>query len=259
MIKRFRLEFISKKTLSKSPAWRDFIDAGLLNNSFGVLTGLFLDKSPGLSLVVDAYERDKAKLSIRMESSCQVIYEQSDIDSHNCFKLYPPDVQLVQKGKHLTSLCEECGRSIGCRFGSLNWPPHAVEPDCAVAITNGGDVVFREDLVQQLQVDNEMNEVELGVIWGSNGPTTWSAILSAPIATRIGHRAGYCHSCGGAVKCDGLPEVDETYSGRANQKLILSPDRPGLPCFTRDMAQWVIDASALIEWGHFKPVEFQAA
>lgn len=257
MIKTYRLEFMSKKPSAVKSAWRDLIDAGLLSKNAGVLTGLFLAESPELSRVVDAYERDKVDLSLRMESSCQVAYEQSDIDSHELFKLYPPDVELEHSEQPQAQPCEECGRIIDRRVGSLTWAPDAVVPDCAVAMARSGDLILRDDLVQQLQGTMDLNGIELDAVANPIGSANWSVVLSAPVATRVGHRLGFCHSCGNAVKSEGLPEVDEAYSGSANRRLILSPDRPSLPCFRKDLAQWVIDASTGIGWEHFKPVGFQ--
>lgn len=260
MIKKYRLEFISKKPASLKSAWRDLIDAGLITSNLGVLTGSFFSDSPELSRVIEYYERDKEKLNVRMESSCQVTYDQNDFESHAFFKLYPPDIELVDNEQRTSRSCEECGRTIGCdRHSPLTWAKDVVVPKCAVAMTTAGDLLLRDDLVEQIRRLDGLNAIQLDAAGVSNGTAKWFIVMRAPVTLRVGTRVGFCQTCGGAEKSDALPEVDETYSGDTKQNFILSPDQPSLPCFSTELVRWLIDVSSCLSWEHFKPVTFEAA
>lgn len=258
MIMKYRLDFISKRPATLKTAWREFVDAGLLTNNLGILSGSFLAESPELLRVLDSYERDKEKLDVRLESSCQVVYEQHDLDSHEVLKLYPPNAMALQNEPIESQTCEECGRAIGYgRVRSLPWARDVIVPNCALAMTIAGDLLLRADLIKQIQKLDGLAEYELDAVADPSGTSDWSVVARAPVAARVGSRAGFCHTCGGAVQCDALPEVNETYSWDVDRDFMLSPDRPALPCFSKRLAQWVVGESPCISWSHFKPIDLQ--
>jgi hypothetical protein len=259
MIKKFRLRFTSKRPAALKSAWRDLIDAGLLSSDLGILRGVLLADSPELEKVLEWYERDKAQLDVRMESSCQVSYEPHDLDSHAVFKLYPPDAELAHSEKRSYHACEECGRPICHRVGSLTWATDAVVRNCAVVMTRAGDLLLRSDLVERIQDLDGLDEYQLVPAIDPRGTADWSVVMRAPVALRVGRRVGFCHTCGGAVKSEALPVVEESYLGDANWNFMLSPDRPSSPCFSKQLALWVISSSPCLSWEHFKPVGFQTA
>jgi len=257
MKKTYRLEFISKRPAALRTAWQELLRNNALKSNLGVLTGRFEEDSPELRKVLACYERDKAALDVRMESSCVVAYDHSDIDSHRLFKLYPPDVKLTCTVERMTNYCDECGRNVGSDAnGMLAFDDKAIIP-CAVAMSTDGDLLIHRDLVDQIEARNDPSEYLFENVESTKLMNLWSVVKHAPIASRIGGRAGFCNACGGAMKCDCLPDVDETYLLESNQDFILSPDRPALPCFSKDLATWLIDTCTEITWEQFKPINIQ--
>ncbi|OYP36432.1 hypothetical protein CGZ80_09010 [Rhodopirellula sp. MGV] len=78
-------------------------------------------------------------------------------------------------------------------------------------------------------------------------------LLEASIASATKRRAGFCSSCGAAVPCDQLPEPEEEYVAPASS-LVLSPDLPALPCFSKEVADWMMKTDPLLTWQYFKPI-----
>ncbi|MCO8122147.1 hypothetical protein NHH03_10390 [Stieleria sp. TO1_6] len=260
MIKTFRLEFISKKPASLKSTWKDVIDDGLLSNNMGVLTGTFRSNSSELSRVIELYNRDKQVLKVRMEASCQVVYEDADIESHALFKLYPPKCVLECIENRKPIHCDECGKIAGFeRLETSTFTTGNVDSDTPVAITEHGDLVLRNDLVDQIESIDGLRDMHLAPIDHIQNFTRWSILLSAPTAGSSGTRVGYCHKCGGAIKTEMLPEVDETYTTNFRRDFMISPDRPGLPCFSKSLAKWLIDSSPRLSWDDFKPIGWQRA
>ncbi|QDV47327.1 hypothetical protein Enr13x_72360 [Stieleria neptunia] len=256
MIKEYRLEFISKKPASLKSAWQELLVDGVLTNSLGILTGVFPADSPQLQRVLALYERDKETLNVRMESSCRAVYDGNDFASHALFKLFPQDAQLIQHEQRMPLYCEECGRGIGCeRARSLSLDSDTISPTCLIAITTEGDLLLRDDLVEEIKRVDSLDEVQFDAVDAPSSSKKWRSVVQAPVALRVGARNGFCQRCGGAIKSDALPEIDETYSSQIMRNFMLSPDRPRLPCFSKALADWLVESSACVTWDQFKPIK----
>ncbi len=260
MIKKYHLDFISKKPGSLKSAWQELIQAGLLASNRGILTGLFRAGSAELSRILELYERDKEALQVRMESSCSVEYDQNDLDSYPLLKFYPQQVELIRNKERTPIYCGECGRKVGLtRSGSLAIPSDAAIPCGPVATTPEGDLLLRDDLVDQIKAYDGNEGLLLVAVYGPSNKGIWFEVESAPTALRFGTREGFCSECGNAIKTDVLPEVDETYRDEIKRNFVLSPDRPKLPCFTKNLANWLLASSSSISWADFKPISLRIA
>lgn len=254
MRKKYRLEFISKRPGALKAAWQQLLRSSALTSNLGVLTGSFEEGSPELREVLSRFDRDKVALDVRMESSCVVVYDRSDIESHSLFKFYPQEVEVTCGTKRTKNQCSECGRNVGADgTGLLTFDEDAIIP-CAVAMSSDGDLFIHRDLVEQIFVRNDSSEYRFEYIKSRKLEESWLIVRHAPMALRIGRRAGFCATCGGAVACDLLPDVDETYLIDDNQEFVLSPDLPALPCFSKQLASWLISTCSEITWSQFKPI-----
>ena len=256
MIKKFRLEFITKKPAALKSSWCDLINDGLLvGNMFGILTGIFSDNSHALTRVLNKYERDKALMQVRMEATCVVEYEQEDFEASEYVKYYPQTVELIGGTSRKAIHCTECSKINGYkRDGELVIFPSTNVDDYPILSTDRLDLILREDLVDQIQVHNNLKNFLLRPVEISSTSSNWMEVIEGPTASLVGKRTGFCSNCNNAVTTNQLPEIDEKYKCTDNLDFFLSPNLPAGPCFSKKLSRWLLEVSPKTTWAHFKPI-----